>query len=67
MVFAVEGQQVAKEVHDTPHARFRSIATNIVSARKLDQLTSPGVLDGDRRAGGWGAVSGDVSRQVGGK
>jgi hypothetical protein len=67
MVFAVEGQPVAKEIHDTPHARFRSIAPNIVGAWKQDQLTGSGILDRDRRAGGWGAVSGYVSRQVGGK
>ena len=68
LVFAVQDTPVANPVLiETSHARFNPVAMNVVGAWKRDQLTDSSTLDRDRRGGGWGAVSNDVSRQLGGK
>ncbi len=68
LVSAVSGDQATSpKLHDTSHASFYPMPLRAVGAWKLDQLTDSGVLDREKRGGGWGAVSDDVSRQVGGK
>jgi len=50
----------------TSHAVFFALSDHSVGAWKKDQLAERGILDRERRGGGWGAVSGDVSKTVGG-
>jgi hypothetical protein len=47
-------------------AVLHRLAIDIVAVWKLD-LLDDSRLDRDRRRGGWGAVSADISRQVGGR
>ena len=68
LVFAVSSEQATgHKLHDTPHARFYLMPLRVIGAWKLDQLTTSGVLDREKRGGGWGAVSNDISLQIGGK
>jgi hypothetical protein len=66
IVFAVRSSSCQTVPKQTLHAAFFAISDYAVGAWKEDQLTRGGVLDRERRGGGWGAVSGDVSRHVGG-
>jgi hypothetical protein len=69
LVLAISDEQatVSHKLHDTQHASFCPMPLRAVGAWKLDQLTDSEVLDSEKRGGGWGAVSDDVSCQVGGK
>jgi len=66
IVFAVRSQPCRSVPKQTSHAVFFPISENAVGAWKEDQLTPGATLDRERRGGGWGAVSGDVSKAVGG-
>lgn len=54
-------------VAKTPRAVLWKISPFAVGAWKHDCLATNGGLDRDRRAGGWGAVSDDIERQIGGR
>lgn len=66
IAFAVRSQPCQSVPKPTSHAVFFPISDYAVGAWKKDQLTQAGTLDRERRGGAWGAVSGDVSRAVGG-
>jgi hypothetical protein len=66
IAFAVKAPPCQSVPKPTSHAVFFAISDFAVGAWKEDQLTEDGILDKERRGGGWGAVSGDVSEQVGG-
>ena len=65
LAFAVthpgEGNVVSNE-----RAHIHRISESIVTVWKLDPLLGE-ILDRDRRRGGWGAISADIARQVGGR
>jgi hypothetical protein len=54
------------DVISTERAVLRRISADMVAAWKLDVLRA-GKLDPNRRRGGWGALSTDIARQVGGR
>jgi hypothetical protein len=66
MVFAVKSPPCVMVPKQTSHALFFALTDRAVGAWKEDQLKEDGALDPERRGGGWGAVSGDVSKTVGG-
>ncbi len=66
IAFAVKGPPCQSVPKPTSHATFFQISERAVGAWKEDQLTQNGTLDREKRGGGWGAVSDDVSRAVGG-
>ena len=53
-------------VESTPRADLRRISDRVVAVRKLDVVKN-GKLDREQRRGGWGGVSIDIARQVGGQ
>jgi hypothetical protein len=65
-VLHVAGSVASGPVTDTSRARFRVLSQTAVAAWKRDRLDEEGRLDKRRRGGGWGALSRDISRQVGG-
>jgi hypothetical protein len=50
----------------TPRAHLQRVSDRVVAVRKFDVLKN-GKLDRQRRRGGWGAISMDIARQVGGQ
>ena len=66
IAFRVKGRALTLDLKPTSRAVFFRINGYAVGAHKKDRLTNSGVLDKDDRAGGWGAVSDDVSNAVGG-
>lgn len=50
----------------TPRAIYRRVGPDIVAAYKEDVLLPSGRLDPKKRRGGWGALSAEVGRQLGG-
>jgi hypothetical protein len=67
IVLQVRTGERGREVTLTEHAYLWRITASAVGAWKRDFTVAKGTLDPDRRAGGWGAVAGDVRRQVGGQ
>jgi hypothetical protein len=65
LAFAVVGDG-GGAVEETERAKLRRLERGLVAAYKNDALTDAGHLDRHRRRGGWGAISLDVARQVGG-
>src|SRR6266581_5453378 len=51
----------------TPRAVLWRISAYAIGAWKHDTLSAGGRLDPDRRAGGWGGISADIERQLGGQ
>ena len=66
IAFKVKGRLCILDLKPTTRAVFFRINGYAVGVNKKDRLTNSGVLDKDDRAGGWGAVSDDVSKAVGG-
>jgi hypothetical protein len=67
LAISVETRQGLVSPVDSPaRARLCNLAPGIVGVYKEDLLDTRGYLDRDRRQGGWGAVSRDVARQLGG-
>ena len=66
IVLAVRSHPCRSVPKPTSHAVFFPISDYAVGAWKEEQLTQGGTLDRERRGGGWGAVSSDVSTAVGG-
>jgi len=66
VAFAVRAPPCQSAPKPTSHAAFFAISDCAVGAWKKDQLTQNGILDKEKRGGGWGAVSGDISRELGG-
>jgi hypothetical protein len=65
--FLVSGTPTSRTLSDTERARYCRVNGSVVAIRKHDALTSRGILDRARRAGGWGAIAGEIGRQLGGK
>ena len=66
IAFKVKGRLCILDLKPTTRAVFFRINGYTVGVNKKDRLTNSGVLNKDDRAGGWGAVSDDVSKAVGG-
>jgi len=66
IAFKVKGRACTLDLKPTSRAVFFRINSYAVGVNKKDQLTNSGVLDKYDRAGGWGAVSDDVSKAAGG-
>jgi len=66
IAFKVKGRAYTLDLKPTPRAVFFRVNGYAVGVHKKDHITNSGVLDKDDRAGGWGAVSDDVSKAVGG-
>jgi hypothetical protein len=66
IAFEVKGKPCNVDVKATPRAVFFRINAFAVGVNKKDRLSSREVLDKDDRAGGWGAISGDIAEAVGG-
>jgi hypothetical protein len=54
-------------VATTPRAILWKISPCTIGAWKRDHLGADGTLNRNRRGGGWGAISDDIERQVGGQ
>lgn len=65
VVFATSAFQIPRALPTTRKAVFRPHDEAIL-AWKRDQLNARGRLDKGRRAGGWGAVSSAIARDLGG-
>jgi hypothetical protein len=62
----VVGAARGGNVGSNERAHLHRVSQNIIAVWKFD-LVREGKLDRDRRRGGWGAISSDVARQVGGR
>ena len=67
IAFEVRGKPCTVNPPSTMRAMFFQISNFAVGVYRRDQLTDSGLAKEDDRAGGWGAVSEDVSKAVGGK
>jgi hypothetical protein len=65
--FLVSGTPTLQALSDTERAGYSRINGSVIAISKRDALTLGGILDRSRREGGWGAIAGDVGRQLGGK
>lgn len=66
IAFMVKGRPCSQDLKPTPHAVFFRINGYAVGVFKKSQLTQNEVSDGKNRPGGWGAISDDISKAVGG-
>lgn len=66
IAFLVKGRPCTVNLKPTPRAVFFRINGYAVGVFKKDQLIKNEVLDRKNRAGGWGAISGEISKAVGG-
>ena len=67
IAFRAKGKPCTITIQPTAHAVFFPINKHAVGAFKKDRLADGSeTLDRDNRAGGWGAVSADVAKVVGG-
>lgn len=67
LAFAVQVGAGSVPLSRTYRAELQCVDGQAVAAYKRDLEIRPGVLDRKRRLGGWGAVSHEIERQVGGK
>ena len=66
LAFAVVEPVGSGELESTPRAVLGRLAPDVVGVYKHDVVDALGRLDPHRRLGGWGAVSVDITRQIGG-
>jgi len=66
LAFAIVAPERLPSLAPTPRGRFTILRSRTVAIFKYDVEDSRGRLDSARRKGGWGALSNDISRQVGG-
>ncbi|MBM3221005.1 MAG: hypothetical protein FJZ38_20400 [Candidatus Rokubacteria bacterium] len=66
IAFHVSGTLTQTEAKSTERAVLWRISRDQVGIWKRDIETPEGQLDRDRRKGGWGAVAGEISKQLGG-
>jgi len=66
LVLSIDRRPRAGEVRHTERAVLFRLSPTVVGAFKRDYLDRRGRLDPLRRLGGWGAISSDVARQLGG-
>ena len=66
IAFKVKGRPCTVDLKPTPRAEFFRISDYAVGVFKKDQVTMEGMLDKEARAGGWGAISDDISSVMGG-
>jgi hypothetical protein len=67
LAFALHSGNEAPSASRTDRAELRPLDAHVVAVYKRDPEIRPGVLNRDRRLGGWGAISHDIERQAGGK
>lgn len=65
--FLVSGTPTLQRVSDTKRASSFRVSGLVVAIRKRDALTLRGILDRNRRGGGWGAIAAEIGHQLGGK
>ena len=65
LAFAVSPARIGA-LQSTARANLRRISDQVVAVHKLDWLKD-GKLDRQHRRGGWGGVSADIARQIGGR
>jgi hypothetical protein len=65
--FRVDGPPPPARFSSTIRGRFHRVNGRSVAVLKRDLETAAGRLDSARRQGGWGAISGDIARQTGGR
>jgi hypothetical protein len=65
IAFKVRGKPCTVDLRPTARAQFFRVSEYAVGVFKKDQITTGEVL-GANRAGGWGAISADISNAVGG-
>lgn len=65
IAFKVKGRPCTVDLKPTPHAQFFRVSEYAVGVFRKDQVATE-VLEKENRAGGWGAVTDDISNQVGG-
>jgi hypothetical protein len=66
IAFKVKGRPCTVDLKPTPRAEFFRINEYAVGVFKKDQLRIEGTSDKETRAGGWRAISDDISSVVGG-
>jgi hypothetical protein len=66
IAFKVRGRPCTVDLKPTPRAEFFRINGYAIGVFRKDQLTTDGVLDKTNTAGGWAAISGDISSVMGG-
>jgi hypothetical protein len=67
IAFEVRGRPIATNPPSNPRAVFFQINNRALGVFKRDQVTDSDVLDKEDRRGGWGAISEDIAKAVGGK
>lgn len=67
LAFAIAGPTTSGDLTTTEWAHLHRLSADIVGVYRRDMVTSSGRLDSTRRHGGWGAVSVDIARQIGGQ
>ena len=67
VAFLVSGTPTPQTLSDSERSSYRRVSGSVVAISKRDALTLRGILDRNRRGGGWGATAADVGRQLGGK
>jgi len=65
IAFKVRGRPCSVDLKPTPRAEFFRVSEYAVGVFKKDQVITDEV-SGENRAGGWGAISTDISNVVGG-
>jgi hypothetical protein len=66
-VIQVHSSPVQSLPRQTTRATYRKFTPFIVIALKRDTTTSTGILDRNRRSGGWGAVAAEIAQKLGGR
>lgn len=56
-----------RSLETTPRAVLWTVSPCTIGLWKRDNLNQDGILDRIRRGGGWGAISDDIERQIGGR
>jgi hypothetical protein len=67
IAFELRGRPCTKDLKPTPRAIFFRINNYAMGAYKREQSTDSAISGKEDQAGGWGAISADVSEQAGGK
>ena len=66
VIFSTSTFRISGALPTTSKAVFRPHEDDAILAWKRDQLDAQGCLDKARRAGGWGAISSAIARDLGG-
>jgi len=66
-VMLVFGSPIQSAPWETTRATYQKFTDSILIALKHDATTRTGILDRNRRTGGWGAVSAEAGQRLGGR